>query len=156
MLGIESVTNAIRDLFNNKLRKAANVIPGIIMLCSLAKRPGLSTLISFGNIIQEISKEGIPTEPLPDGTPNMMNKMIHAVIKETFRALKEDANIQVAIAPGSINVVATGRKCWRTNNSNWSKYKHRKRKCFITIKYLMYEIFKNYNKWCMVNTTINN
>lgn len=108
MLGIESVTNAIRDLFNNKLRKAANVIPGIIMLCSLAKRPGLSTLISFGNIIQEISKEGIPTEPLPDGTPNMMNKMIHAVIKETFRALKEDANIQVAIAPGSINVVATG------------------------------------------------
>ena len=78
------------------------------MLCSLAKRPGLSALISFGNIIQEMSKEGMPTETLPDGTPNMMNKMVYAVVKETFRALKEDANIQVALAPGSVNIVATG------------------------------------------------
>lgn len=108
MLGIESVTNAIRDLFDNKLRKAANVIPGIIMICSLAKRPGLSCMLSFGNIVQEMEKDGIPTGPLPDGTPNLMNKMVYHVVCETFRALKEDANIQVAIAPGSINIVATG------------------------------------------------
>lgn len=133
MLGVESVTNAIRDLFNNKLRKAANVIPGIIMICSLAKRPGLSCMLSFGNIIQEMEKDGIPTVPLPDGSPNLMNKMVHHIVCETFRALKEDANIQVAIAPGSINVVATGRKCWWTSNCNWTKYKYCKRKCFITI-----------------------
>ena len=60
MLGIESVTNAIRDLFNNKLRKAANVIPGIIMLCSLAKRPGLSTLISFGLLNSILTQLIIP------------------------------------------------------------------------------------------------
>lgn len=108
MLGIESITNSIKELFDGKLRKAANIIPGIIMLCSLAKRPGLSALISFGNIIQEISKQGMPTDTLPDGTPNMMNKMVYAIVKETFRALKEDANIQVALGPGTINVVATG------------------------------------------------
>lgn len=108
MLGIESVTNAIRDLFNNKLRSAANVIPGIIMICSLSKRPGLSSLISFGNIVQELEKNGIPTGPLPDGTPNLMNKMVKSVVTEVFRALKEDANIQVALAPGTVNVVATG------------------------------------------------
>lgn len=110
MLGLESVTNAIRDLFDTKLRKAANVIPGIIMICSLAKRPGLSTIISFGNIIQDLAKSGIPTDPLPDGTPNLMNKLVHSIVHETFRAMKEDANIQVALAPGSVNIVATGRK----------------------------------------------
>lgn len=108
MLGIESVTNAIRDLFDNKLRSAATIIPGIIMICSLAKRPGLSCLISFGNIVQELEKSGMPTGPLPDGTPNMMNKMVHHVVCEVFRALKEDANIQVALPPGSVNIVATG------------------------------------------------
>ena len=81
MLGIENITNSIKNLFDTKLRKAANIIPGIIMLCSLAKRPGLSALISFGNIIQEMAKEGIPTDTLPDGTPNMMNKMVYAVVK---------------------------------------------------------------------------
>jgi hypothetical protein len=65
MLGIENITNSIKNLFDTKLRKAANIIPGIIMLCSLAKRPGLSALISFGNIIQEMAKEGIPTDTFP-------------------------------------------------------------------------------------------
>jgi hypothetical protein len=37
-----------------------------------------------------------------------MNKLVMSVVCETFRALKEDANIQVAMAPGSINVTATG------------------------------------------------
>ena len=108
MLGIENITNSIKNLFNTTLRKPASIIPGIIMLCSLAKRPGLSTLISYGKIIQEMAKEGIPTDTLPDGTPNMMNKMVYAVVKETFRALKEDVNIQVVLPPGSINIVATG------------------------------------------------
>lgn len=120
MLGIESVIKSIKNLFDNELRTAANIIPGIIMICSLAKRPGLSALISFGRIIQELEKSGMPTEPLPDGTPNMMNKMVHHVVCEVFRALKEDANIQVALAPGSVNIVATGRKCWWTSYCNGS------------------------------------
>ena len=108
MIGIESVSNAIRNLFDTTLRKPANIIPGIIMICSLAKRPGLSCIISFGNIIQEIEKQGIPTSSLPDGTPNLMNKMVKSVVCEVFRAIKEDMNIQVALAPGSVNIVATG------------------------------------------------
>ena len=34
--------------------------------------------------------------------------MVKSVVCEVFRSLKEDANLQVSIAPGSINVVATG------------------------------------------------
>lgn len=108
MIGIESVTNSIKNLFNTTLRKPASIIPGIIMLCSLAKRPGLSTLISYGKIIQELSKCGMPTNPLPDGSANMMNKMVYSIVNEVYRALKEDVNIQVVLPPGSINIVATG------------------------------------------------
>lgn len=110
MIGIENIANSIKNLFDTTLRKPASIIPGIIMLCSLARRPGLSCLVSFGNIIQELEKQGMPTDVLPDGTPNMMNKMVKSVVCEVFRAIKEDANIQVAIAPGSVNIVATGRK----------------------------------------------
>lgn len=108
MLGLETITNSIKNLFNSSLRNPAKIIPGIILICSLARRPGLSCLISFGNIIQEMDKNGIPTDNLPDGTPNLMNKMVKSVVCEVFRALKEDANIQVGIAPGTVNIMATG------------------------------------------------
>lgn len=108
MLGLETITNSIKNLFNSSLRSPAKIIPGIILICSLSRRPGLSCLISFGNIIQEMDKNGIPTDNLPDGTPNLMNKMVKSVVCEVFRALKEDANIQVGIAPGTVNIMATG------------------------------------------------
>jgi hypothetical protein len=65
-------------------------------------------MLSFGNVIQDLSKKGIPTGPLPSGRPNKMNQMIHSVICEVYRAMKEDANLQVALEPGSIKVVANG------------------------------------------------
>jgi hypothetical protein len=97
MMDIKNIADSIKKLFDTTLRKPANIIPGIIMLCSLAKRPGLSALISFSNIVQELAKQGIPTEPLPDGTPNIMNKLIYSVVKETYRAIKEDSNVQIIV-----------------------------------------------------------
>lgn len=108
MIGIENITNSIRNLFTNTLQKPANIIPAIVMLCSLVRRPGLSSIISLGNICKNLAEEGIPTEPLPDGTPNLMVKFANAVTKEIYRSLKEDANIQIAIGPGALNIVATG------------------------------------------------
>lgn len=108
MIGIENITNSIRKLFTTTLQKPANVIPAIVMICSLAKRPGLSTIISVGNICQNLAEEGIPTEPLPDGTPNLMVKFARAITKEIYRSLKEDANIQVALPSGALNITVTG------------------------------------------------
>lgn len=108
MLGTDGIVQSIKDSFSQNLRSPAKLISGIIMICGLLRRPGLSCILSTGNIIQMISKNGIPTDNLPDGSPNLMNLMISATVCEVFRALKEDANVQVAIEPGSINVVATG------------------------------------------------
>lgn len=108
MLSIKSIVDSFKNMFDSNLRSPANIISTIILICGLARRPGLSCIMSTGNIIQEISKKGIPTDDLPDGSPNLMNQMIASIVCETYRALKEDANVQIAIAPGSINVVATG------------------------------------------------
>ena len=92
----------------NSLRKPANVISTIIMLCALSKRPGLSCLISTSNVIRDLSKKGCPTGPLPDGSPNLMNEFAASMVCEIFRALKEDANIQIGIPPGSLNIQVSG------------------------------------------------
>lgn len=108
MITIENIISSIKNLFESELRSPANFISGIILICGLARRPGLSCILSTGNIIQEISKKGIPTDNLPDGSPNLMNQLISSIVCETYRALKEDSNVQIALAPGSINVMATG------------------------------------------------
>jgi hypothetical protein len=108
MLGIKEITSSFKNLFDSSLRSPANIISGIILICGLAKRPGLSCIISTGNIIQDISKKGIPTDATLDGAPNLMNQMIASVVCEVFRAIKEDADIQVSLAPGSINVITNG------------------------------------------------
>ena len=106
-MNTENVVKSIKKVFDT-IRQPANVISGIIMAGSLAKRPGLSCMLSVGNIIQDISKQGIPTEPLPDGTPNLMNKLTNSIICEVYRALKEDANIQTVMPAGSITINANG------------------------------------------------
>jgi hypothetical protein len=108
MIGIEETVKTLRQVFENSLRTPANSISGIIMALSLSKRPGLSTILSTGNILQSLSKQGIPTDNLPDGTPSLMNKMVSTVVDEVFRALREDANVQVAFEPMSINVTVNG------------------------------------------------
>lgn len=108
MINIETIVKTINGFLKNNMRKPATILPAILMVCSLVKRPGLSCIISTSNIIQSLSEKGIPTENLPDGTPNLMNQLVQSITCELIRALKEDANIQVALQPGSIVVNAAG------------------------------------------------
>lgn len=108
MINIQTITSAIKEMFDGALRNPAKLISPIILICSLGKRPGLSCVISTANIIQNLAKEGIPTNKLPDGTDNMMNKLVSHIVCETYRALKEDASVQIGIAPGSITITGTG------------------------------------------------
>ena len=107
MLGISQISQSFKNLFNG-FRKPATIIPSIIMLCAMARRPGLSCMVSTSNIIQDIAKRGCPTSELPDGSKNLMNEMIAAIVCEIVRAMKEDANIQIAFPPGVFTINATG------------------------------------------------
>lgn len=108
MLGIQNVITSIKNLFTVELRTPATALPAIIMACSLVKRPGLSCLLSTNNVLQNISKKGLPIDKLPDGSPNLMNALVHSIICEVVRTIKEDANLQTVIEPGALTITATG------------------------------------------------
>jgi len=108
MINVQSITQTFKNMIDNSLRKPATVISSVILLCSLVKRPGLSCIVSTSKIIQKNASDGIPTENMPDGSPNLMNVFVNNMVCEIYRALKEDANLQVAINPGSMIINATG------------------------------------------------
>lgn len=107
-MNVKSICDTIKNFAQSKIRSAFPAIPAIIMLCSLAKRPGLSTIMSVINISQNFKKHGIPTEVNEDGTPNLNVQMAYIIVDEIYRALREDAKIQGAGAPGAVNFVGTG------------------------------------------------
>lgn len=104
---IQKICQSIENLMTS-IRPPANIIPGIIMICSLAKRPGLSTIISVGNIITDLAQKGFKTSKNPDGSANRTNLLVESVVSEVYRALKNDMNTQVAFEPGSMAFTGTG------------------------------------------------
>lgn len=104
---IESICGKIQSLMES-MRPPANIIPGVIMICSLVKRPGLSTIVSVGKIITDLSKKGFITGKNADGSANMTNLLVESIVSEIYRAIKMDMNMQVAFKPGSMMFTGTG------------------------------------------------
>ena len=66
-------------------------------------------MLSTARILQSLAKKNINTNPtLQDGSPNQLNIVVNEIVKEVYRALREDANIQVAFGPGSITTLGQG------------------------------------------------
>ena len=108
IMNVKSICTTLKNVIQNTIRNPFPQIPAIVMLCSLAKRPGLSTIMSVVNIVQNFKKKGIPTEPNEDGSPNLNVQMAYVIVDEIYRALREDANVQGAGAPGSVNIIGEG------------------------------------------------
>ena len=106
-MGIKQICNTIKNYFE-KTRKPFPELPGLLIVCSMGKRPGLSTIQSTANIVTDIAKLGIPTGTMPDGSANLTVGFIYALTKEIFRAIRKDLNIQGAFLPGSLNIVVGG------------------------------------------------
>jgi hypothetical protein len=104
---ISDISNTLKGLFDIS-RQPAPQIPGMLMAIGCMQKPGLSTAVSIGNIVKRLNKHSIPTDPLPDGTENKTVQIALAIVDEVYRAIREDANIQIAYAPGTISIMATG------------------------------------------------
>lgn len=107
-MNISSICNGLQSVIKNITRPPFPSFSGLIMGCSLAKRPGLSTIMSTTNIIKNLGKYGIKTDDMADGEPNFLNDYTKEVVEEIYRALREDAKIQVTMSPGSIMSIGTG------------------------------------------------
>lgn len=104
---IADITNQIKNLFDIS-RQPAPEIPGMLMAIGCKQKPGLSSKLSLGNIVRTLDQHEIPTDPLPDGTENKTVQVALAIVDEIYRAIREDANIQVAHEPGAITIMASG------------------------------------------------
>ncbi len=63
---------------------------------------GYSETRAFIGTIQELQKLGIPTGPLPDGSPNLTLLSIFAQLKASAREEAENGKVQVALPPLAI------------------------------------------------------
>ena len=101
------ISNTLKSLFDFT-RQPAPEIPGMLMAIGCSQKPGLSTAVSIGNIVKRLNKHSIPTDPLPDGSENKTVQVCIAIVDEIYRAIRQDANIQVSHMPGAISITATG------------------------------------------------
>lgn len=99
-MGIQQICQSIKNYFNN-VRPPFPQLPRLLLVCSMMRRPGLSTIQSTANVTKDLNMLGIPTGPMPHGCMNMSIGYAYAYINEIFRALKHDASIQGGNLPGT-------------------------------------------------------
>lgn len=107
MLGIDKICDTINNLFG-KVRPPMPQISRLLLVCSMIKRPGLSSINSLGNIVHDMNVLGIPTGKMPDGSDNKAVAYTYSILKEVYRALKFDASVQVGLQPGSLTSTGVG------------------------------------------------
>ena len=106
-MGIAQICQTVNNFFNN-VRLPFPQISRILLICSMIRRPGLSTIQSVANITKDLNKLGIPTGPMPDGSPNLTVAFAFANTKEIYRGIKKDMSIQVGIQPGTATIFGSG------------------------------------------------
>ena len=106
-MSIKQICESITKLFTNALPPFPQ-LPRILLVCSMIKRQGLSAIRSTSNIVKDLNKLGIPTGPMPDGSPNLTVAFAFASTKENFRALKKDDSVKVGVQPGSMMITGFG------------------------------------------------
>lgn len=106
MINVSSICSTLGTAIKTGITKPASAIAGIIMLCGLMKRPGLSTILTVAAIATKMGKYGLPTGEFEDGTPNHMLQFTRIVVDEVYKNLRENAKISTVLAPGSITVQA--------------------------------------------------
>jgi hypothetical protein len=102
-MGISQICNSVLNYFSTT-RPSVQQLPRLLLVMSLMRRPGLSTITSSSNIVKDLNMMGIPTGPMPDGSPNLTVAHTFAMVNEIYRALRLDAVVQVGIGPAALNV----------------------------------------------------
>lgn len=108
MIGVTDIISKLNDSLNGMFRNSAKDISGVLLATSEA-RPGMSAQVSYAKILENLNKKGIYIESKNiDGSDNLMNEFIKVIVDEVFRAIKEDANLQITVPIGSLTINASG------------------------------------------------
>lgn len=98
---IEIISKKIENVFN-AMRAPLALLPPILLLCEIFKRPGLSCIALTSAIIKDLEKQGIPTGANPDGTPNLTNLLVRSISCAVVDELQNNAVVEGVIAPGQL------------------------------------------------------
>jgi hypothetical protein len=79
-----------------------NRIPSYLLAFS-SMLDGYSTTRAKINVLEELQKLGIPTNPMPDGSPNLMNQFISSMIDGIAKEQYENGKVQVFVPPLVVN-----------------------------------------------------
>lgn len=107
MISIDSIAKSMSSMLNLG-KKAANILPPFLLKCTSLSRSGLSAYKITSEIIKNNKAIGIPTDPNPDGTENMINQYTYNVVKCIVDAIKNDAVVHVTIPMESLMIQAIG------------------------------------------------
>ena len=106
-MNIQSIANSLQKMME-AVRLPVQVIPAIMLICSVIKRPGTSAMMAASEAIAGQTEFGAPTGDLPDGTPNMMNAMMYKLTKSIYKDITRNGVVQIAIPAGGITVTVEG------------------------------------------------
>lgn len=102
----KSVIDNLLKLLKLASRGFGNQIP-LPLLLATRFLSGFSSTRAYINVIEEFEKLGIPTGPLPDGTPNKFVIAMKALIDGMDKEEAENGQVQIAIDPLSITPIGT-------------------------------------------------
>jgi hypothetical protein len=71
----------------------------LFILALAGSLPGVSETRTFARIIEELEKAGLPTDDLPDGSPNLMLQSVLSQIKGAKKEKDENEYTEIYIPP---------------------------------------------------------
>ena len=111
-LDITSLTGVLQMLLSvfSMAQKPATQIPPALNMLGAKLKPGMSGRNLAADTIAELESElGIPmTDAATFGEPNAAAAAIFAMSKNTVSHIQDNASVQGAFGPSTINIVATG------------------------------------------------
>lgn len=101
----EEVSGAMLSMIDEVRIKAPKL--SITELLAAKTRSGLSAEIIASNITARFNEIGIPTGPLEENTPNVMEALIKVLCEEFVDAIQNDMRVDIAVDQG-ITLQAAG------------------------------------------------
>lgn len=105
-MDLSTICMSIKETIDS-IKIPAIPIPPPLLALGGQFRSGVSPSLVAANIIQRQSEAGAPIGAAADGSASIAEAMEVIRIEEIMKALKNDSQIQVSIAPGMINIVGT-------------------------------------------------
>jgi hypothetical protein len=73
------------------------------LLFSARDLDGFSSTRAYLNILQRMQRLGVPTEPMPDGSPNQFLLVVQAIVEGIDQEMSENSKVAVAIPPLTVS-----------------------------------------------------